>query len=440
MSDKGTKSDTAVQWPTAHFSAAAGIGALLLVGGLGVWGGSAQLSSAVIAPGEVRVASNRQVVQHRAGGTVAAIMARDGDVVRRGDIIMRLNDTQLRAKRAILQRGLDKNLARHARLSAERDGASEISFGANLVNLAPNQEKFSDLMNAEIRLFTARRDTHRESRAVLASRIAQIEHEIAGFEGQVAAAELQREIVQQETALQRQLLERGLERRIPLIERKLELARIERDLAAFRSDVAAARSRIGEHRISLNRLDATRLEEIVKELHEVDIEFLDLEDELRMVDDDLANINVTAPVDGIVHASTVHTPGAVISPAVPVVAVVPTAERLVIEVHVPPESIDDTHPGQHAIVRFPAFNARTTPELQGTVKRVSADRMVNEDNQRPYYAAEVTVPERELRRLNGGTLVPGMPAEVFVQTGQRTPLSYLLKPLSDHMRHAMREE
>ena len=336
MSDKGTNGGAAVQWPTAHFSAAAGIVALLLVGGLGVWGGSAQLASAVIAPGEVRVASNRQVVQHRAGGTVAAIMARDGEVVRRGDILFRLNDTQIRAKRAILQRRLDKNLARHARLTAERDGAPRIRFGENLVNRVPNDGEIPDLMNAEIRMFTARNDTHRESRAVLASRIAQIEHEIAGFHNQISAAEHQREIVRQETVLQRRMLERGLERRTPLIERTLDLARIDRDLAAFRSDIAAARSRIGEHRISLNRLDATRLEEIVAELREVDIEILDLEDELRMIDDDLAHINVTAPVDGIVHASTVHTPGAVIPPAAPVVAIVPTAERLVIEAHVPP--------------------------------------------------------------------------------------------------------
>ena len=412
----------------------------MLVGGLGVWGGSAQLASAVIAPGEVRVASNRQVVQHRAGGTVAAILARDGDLVRRGDILFRLNDTQLRARRAILQRRLDKSLLRHARLIAERDGALEIRFGETLFNRVPSQKVITNLMNAEIRLFAVRTDIHRESRAVLKSRIAQIEHEIAGFENQIAAAKHQQAIVQGEAAFQQQMLERGLERRNLLIERTLELARIERELAAFKSDIAAARSRIGEHRISLNRLDATRLEEVVAELREVDIEILDLDDELRMVDDDLANIHVTAPVDGIVHASTVHTPGAVIQPAAPVVAIVPSAERLIIEAQVPPASIDDIHRGQTAIVRFPAFNARTTPELTGTVERVSADRMMDNENRRSYYAAVVTVPARELQRLSGRTLIPGMPAEVFVRTGERTPLGYLLKPLSDHIRHAMREE
>ena len=440
MTDSGSSPDPSRAWPTRRFSIATAIAALALVGGFGGWAGFAELAGAVIAPGEVRVASNRQVVQHRFGGTVAEILARDGDSVRAGDVLLRLNDTRLKAERAILQRRLDRSRARGTRLVAERDGVEGISFSADLLARAGHDTDLADLMSGEARLFDARTGTHMEERAQLGSRIVQIEHEIAGFENQIAAANRQKAIVREEVRIQRGLHEQGLAGRTPLVERQLEAADIDRDLASFASRIAGARSRIGEHRISLGRLDAERLEEIVTELRELDAQILDLEDELLKVDDELSGIDVTAPVDGIVHASTDHTPGAVIRPADPVLAIVPLADRLVVEARVAPASIDEIHYEQVAVVRFPAFNARTTPELAGVVERVSPDRMLDEVTGEPYYAVEVAVPTHELDRLDGHPLIPGMPAEVFVRTSERTPLSYLVKPLSDHLRRALREE
>ena len=357
-----------------------------------------------------------------------------------GEVLLRLNDTQLRAERTILQRRLDKGRVRRARLVAERDGAEAISFGADLLARAERGTDLAELMAGETRLFKARTSTYLESWALLQSRITQIEHEIAGFEGQIAAATRQNAIVRAEMDIQRDMFERGLERRTPLVDRQLEAARIDRDLASFASRIAGSRSRIGEHRISLSRLDAERLEAVVTELRELDVEILDLEDELLAVDDELSDIDVTAPVDGIVHASTVHTPGAVIRPADSVLAIVPQAERLVVEARVAPASIDDIRHDQAAMVRFPAFNARTTPELAGVVERVSPDRMVDEVAGQHYYAVEIAVSPGELERLDGRSLIPGMPAEVFVRTAERTPLSYLVKPLSDHLRRALRED
>lgn len=295
-------------------------------------------------------------------------------------------------------------------------------------------------MSGQTRLLAARSDTHREARAQLRSRISQIDDEIDGFEIQIAAGNRQNEILRAEIRTLRGLYERGLTMRPLLVERQLEAAGIDRDLASFASQIAGARSRIGEKRIALARMNAERLEKIVTELRELEIQIPDLEDELSKIDDELSGIDVAAPVGGIVHGSIVHTTGAVIRPADPVLAIVPSAERLIVEARVAPESIDELHLDQTAVVRFPAFNARTTPELSGTVARVAADRTVDQVTGQPYYAVEVAVPPREIERLDGLALIPGMPAEIFMRTAERTPLSYLLKPLTDHLRRAMREE
>ena len=427
-------------WPAKRYSVVAATAALALTCGLGGWAAFAELAGAVIAQGEVRVASNRQVVQHRFGGTVEAIMARDGDIVHAGQILLRLNDARLKAERAILQRRLDNGHARRARLIAERDGAGEISFNADIRARARHDKDLAELLSGQIRLLAARTATHRESRALIDSRIVQIRDEIAGYRNRMEAARRQEEILRPEIETQRSLYERGLVRRARLIELQLESVRLDRDLAAFASEIAGARSRIGENRVALNRLEAERLERIVIELRELDTQTLDLEDELSKIDDELSGIDIVAPVDGIVHASTVHTASAVIRSAEPVLAIVPLAEQLIVEARIEPASIDRIRRDQPAMVRFPAFNARTTPELEGRVRRVSADRMIDQIVGQPYYVVEVTVAADELERLDGRALIPGMPAEVFVRTDTRTPLSYLLKPLSDHLRHALRED
>ena len=441
MTDAGAKPDAASGWPVWRYSIAAAIATGALVGVLGGWAAFADLAGAVIAPGEVRVASNRQIVQHRFGGTVAEILVHDGDVVRAGDVLLRLNDTRLRAERAILQRHLDGSRAQRARLVAERDNASTISFGVDLLARAGRDPALADLMSGQTRLLAARSDTHREARAQLESRIDQIENEIDGFESQIAAGNRQSEIVRGEIRTLRGLYERGLTMRPLLVERQLEAAGIDRDLAAFASQIAGARSRIGENRIALARLNAERLE---TDRHGAPrTRNPDTGSRGRAVQNRRRTLRHRRRRAGGRHRAwpraCIHT-GAVIRPADPVLAIVPSAERLIVEARVAPESIDELHLDQTAVVRFPAFNARTTPELSGTVARVAADRTVDQVTGQPYYAVEVAVPPREIERLDGLALIPGMPAEIFMRTAERTPLSYLLKPLTDHLRRAMREE
>ena len=316
----------------------------------------------------------------------------------------------------------------------------QIAFDPELIARSRSDEELAALMSGEAQLFEARTRTYLEERAQLEIRVEQIGHEITGLEGQTNAANRQRTIINEEMEIQKGLHEKGLAGRTQLIERRLEAVRVERELAAITSRIAEARSRIGETQISLARLAAERLEQIVTELRELEIESLDLMDEIRKVDDELASIDVTAPVTGVVHASRIHTQGAVIGAGGEVLAIVPLAERLLVEARVPTTSIDEVRLDQEAQVRFPAFNPRTTPELIGKVERISADRMVDEATAEAYYEVDVEIPAQQVERLEGRRLIPGMPTEVFMRTSPRTPLSYLVTPLTEHVSRAMREE
>ncbi len=426
-------------WATKRYSWLATLAAAVLLGGLGGWATLAELSGAVIALGEVRVERNRQVVQHPFGGSVGEILVRDGDRVNAQDVLLRLDATRLKAERAIVQNRLDESRARQARLRAERDGEASIPYAEDLVTRAAEHLDVAEMLKGQERLFQARAATHSRAQAQLRSRIAQIRDEITGLEGQVAAATKQSEIVREDLVRLERVLAKGYVRRERVINLRLEETRINRDIASFVSQIAAAHSRIGENEIALVRLDAERIEEIVTELRDLGAQLSELQDELVKIDDQLSRTEIRAPVTGVVHASMVHTIGAVIQPAQPILFIVPQAEELIVEVRVKPESIDQLQFDQAVTVRFPAFNSRTTPELEGTIRKISADRIIDEASGLAYYLAEVFIAPQELRRLAGLSLIPGMPAEAHIRTTTRTPLSYLLKPLLDNLQRALRE-
>lgn len=426
-------------WATKRYSLMAALAAVALLGGLGGWAALAELSGAVIALGEVRVERNRQVVQHSFGGSVGEILVRDGDRVNAQDVLLRLDATRLKAERAIVQNRLDESRARQARLRAERDGEASIPYAEDLVTRAAEHPGVAEILKGQERLFQARAATHSRAQAQLRSRIAQIRDEITGLEGQVAAATKQRTIIREDLVRLEGVLAKGYVRRERVINLRLEETRINRDIASFISQIAAAHSRIGENEIALVRLDAERIEEIVTELRDLGAQLSEFQDELVKIDDQLSRTEIRAPVSGVVHASAVHTIGAVIQPAQPILFIVPQAEELIVEVRVEPESIDQLQFGQAVTVRFPAFNSRTTPELEGTIRKISADRIIEEASGLTYYLAEVFITPQELRRLAGLNLIPGMPAEAHIRTTTRTLLSYLLKPLLDNFQRALRE-
>ena len=427
-------------WQTLAISRTAVAAAIALVAGIGGWATLAEIDGAVLGQGEVRIASHRQTVQHRFGGTVEGILARDNDFVNAGDILLRLNDTRAKAAHAIALRRLDSGEALLSRLSAERDETEKPAYPTRLLERAAAEPAVARLLANETALLQARNRSFAEQYAGLQNRIVQTQQEVAGLERQRIATEKQQTLITAKLNAQTTLIDLQLAPRAAATDHRLELATIERDLAALDSDAARARTRIAETQIAIAQLEAARIESLATQIRETEATIPDLHDELRTIEDELASINVIAPVSGIVHASSVHTAGAVLTAAEPVLSIVPQNTALIIEARIATTDIDAVPIGSNATVRLPAFNMRTTPELAGTVSKVAPDRTLDEESNIAHYIIEIAVEQRELARLEDRELLPGMPTEILVPTSGRTPLSYLMKPITDHLSHAWRED
>lgn len=434
--DKRTESD----WSTTKFGWAAWAGAIALLAGVGGWGGWAELEGAVIAPGEVRLASDRQVVQHRFGGTVTQILARNNDLVQRGDTLLRTNNTKARTELDTSKRRLDEERARIARLEAEIEDRTTIAFPADLRARARAGAILKETLANEGRLHEAQRQASMRGRAEFDSRIKQLEHEIEGLEDQKNAGTRQLALLREQMKAERSLAERALTPRTRVLEMEIEEARVTGALAGHVSGIAARRDEITATVHHRERTEAERRAAALGEAQETRARIEDLINRIEAIEDELGHSDVTSPVDGVVHGSKVHTIGQVLSRGETVMEIVPQGAPMIIDTRVQTTVIDNLTHGQSANVRFPAFNSRTTPEVEGTVARISADRSIEDTNGEPYYTVEVQITPEEIGKLNGQDLLPGMPAEVFIRTVRRTPLSYMMKPITDHLARAWREE
>jgi multidrug efflux pump subunit AcrA (membrane-fusion protein) len=390
---------------------------LVTFGGLGTWATLMPLAGAVIAPGVVTVQSNRKTVQHLEGGIVTQILVRDGDVVETGELLIQLDRTRAQASVSILGGELDLLRSREARLLAERDGRPEIAFPPALEARAREDANVAELVRGQRLLFEARRASLDGESELLVQRVGQYEDEIAGLQQQSLSKDRQIEIVEDELEGLHALYERGFESR----RRINELERLAEEL----------RGELGAH--------TTAIAQVVKELDEVQARFFDVSERQVAASDRMTRLEIRAPQSGIVVGMRAHTVGGVIGPGEPVLDIVPAGDELVIEARMRPEDIDKVRVGQTAIVRLSAFDQRTTPELEGTVISTSADRVVDETTGAAFFLVRSRISEGELEKLAELQLVPGMPAETFVQTGSRTVLSYLLKPFSDGVARALRE-
>ena len=416
-----------------------GLALVLLVGGFGLWSVTTEIAGAVVASGQVEVEQNRQVVQHPDGGVVADIHVKDGDLVEAGEPLLSLDGTLLRSELAIVEGQFFEILARRGRLEAERDDADTITFPEELTTIAAERAEIAALITGQERLFLSRRETEANEIEQLQRRRAQIASQIEGIAAQRAASDDQLRLIEQELADLQSLLDRGLTQagRVLALEReKARLAGAAGELDAARAE---AEGKVTEIDIEILKLGSTRREEANTELRELGYRELELAERRRALIEQIDRLEIRAPVSGIVHALQVTTPRSVIRAADPVLFLIPQDRPLVIAARVAPINVDEIQIGQEVTLHFSAFDSRTTPELFGQVARISADALTDEASQLSYYRTEVVLKPDEIDKLAGQAILPGMPVEVFIRTGERTPLAYLIKPLAEYFNRAFRE-
>ena len=411
---------------------------VLLAGGLGGWASTAEISGALIAPGSIVVESSVKKVQHPTGGVVGEVRAHDGDVVKAGDILVRLDDTVTKANLAIVTKNLDALLARGARLEAEQRGVDKIIFPPTLTNRADDPD-VKAIMSSETKLFEVRVNGRTGQKAQLHERITQLNEEISGLAAQEKAKDQEIELVQKELGGVSDLYDKHLVQLSRLTTLQRDAARLSGERAQYVASRAQAKGKITETELQIIQVDKDMISDVSKDLRETNDKIGEFIERKVTAEDQLRRADIRAPQSGMVLQSTVHTVGGVITAGDAIMLIVPQADDLQVEAKVNPQDIDKLQLGQKTLLRLSAFNQRTTPELNGVVTRVSPDVTTDQRTGQSYYTIRVSMPPEEVARLGEVKLIPGMPVEAFVQTGERTMLSYLIKPLSDQLMRAFRE-
>jgi membrane fusion protein, type I secretion system len=418
-----------------------GLTFLAIFGGtLGLWSVATTMSSAVIGPGQFVVDGSVKKVQHPTGGVVSQLLVREGDQVSEGDLLIRLDETVTRANLQVIVGQLDELLGRRARLEAERDGTEAMSIPAELSGRSSDPE-VTRIVASERKLFQARRSARESQRAQLNKRITQLQNEALGLQSQLGANSSETQIISEELKGVRELYTKQL---VPLVRvngLERQAVNLNGQKGQLTASIAQTEGKIAEIELQIMQIGEDLRAEAQKELREVQGKIAELSERRVAADDQLKRVELRAPNSGKVHQLAVHTIGGVISPAEPAMLIVPTKGELVVEARVMPQDRDQLQVGQNVMVRVHSSNQRNTPELKGTLSRIAADvsKDPNASNASPFYGVWVNVPSAELTRLRGLSIAAGMQAEVFIEAGSRSPLSYLLKPLTDQVSRAFKE-
>jgi len=426
---------------SARFPLVVGFAAvLLLLGGFGAWSVGVQIAGAIVAPGTVQVESERQVVQHPDGGVVGEILARDGDAVEAGDVLIRLDGTFLRSELAVVERQIAEIFARRVRLDAERDGADTLEFGRlpEFSLIAP--DVLEEQIEGQRSLFVARRTSLGQERKQLAEQQQQIRRQIEGTEAQLSALERQLALIERELGDVQTLFDQGLVQIQRLLELQREEARLHGEIGRLISSIAEAETRITELEIQSLRLVDGRREEAITRLRDLQYSEIELEERRISLMERQARLDVRAPVSGLVFGSRVFAVQSVVQAAEPMLYIVPGDQPLHVSARIEPRDIEQVYAGQDVTLMFTTFNQRTMPEVSGIVQRVSADAEADETTGQTFYEAILIPDEASLTAMPSVTLLPGMPVEAFLKTDDRTPLSYLTQPLAVYFNRAFREE
>ena len=431
--------DTTGGWRAGPFVLIGYAAVVLLLGSVALWGATARISGAVIASGTVEVAGSRQVVQHPDGGVVTEILARDGDLVAAGDVLLRLEGGRLEAELEIVEGQLFEVVAEEDRLVAQRDAADTVTFSAELMERAPDTPSIAELMVAQNAQFTARRDAVRKESDQLDERARQVRNQIEGLEAQDAAVVEQIAFTREELDSSESLLRQGLIQMARVMETRRDLSELSGAKGQVAAQIAENRARLAEIEIEKLKLIGAQQEEAIDALRDLEFREIELRARRRALQDDIARLDVRAPVAGVVYGSTADTLRGVIRAAEPILSIVPQDVDLIVRSRIEAGKVDQVHEGQEAVLRFPAFDARTTPEVAGRVAALSADVFTDERTGAPFYRVDIALTEAAEDALSELTLTPGMPVEAFISTDERTPLSYFVKPFTDYFTKAFRE-
>jgi len=413
------------------------VGALVI--GLGGWASTAQISGALIAQGSIVVDTNVKKVQHPTGGVVGELFVRDGDHVKAGDVLLRLDETVTRANLAIVNKGLVEFYARKARLAAERDGADTMAVPPELARCL-NEPDVKEALASERKLFELRHQDRLGQKQQLHERITQLQEQISGLAAQQAAKDKGIALTEQELQGVRDLWQKNLVQLNRLTSLQRDEARLDGERGQIIAQAAEVKGKIAEIQLQIIQVDQDLSSDVAKELREIDSKIGEYVERKITAEDQLKRTDIRAPQDGTVFQSTANTVGGVVAAGDPIMLIVPESDNLTVEVRVDPKDIDQIQFGQIVVLRFTSFNVRTTPEINGTVSRIGADTSTDQRTGQSYYLVRIAMPTQELKRLGDVKLTPGMPVEAFVQTGDRTMLSYLVKPLHDQLMRAFREK
>jgi membrane fusion protein, epimerase transport system len=412
---------------------------LVSFGGFAAWSALAPIGSAAVAPGVVTVESARKTVQNLAGGFVEEILVREGDQVSAGQLLVRLDDTESKAQLEMARGSYLALIAEEARLIAERDGNEAIRFPPDLLSLEEDA-RAKEAMAVQQRLFQSRRTALKGEKDVQTQRIEQLEEQIKGYEGLIASKEERSRLYDTEIKSMNKLFQKGFSDNSKLREWERLGAELDGEKSQHQSEIASARLRITETELQILQLERNFNTEVATRLQEVQPQIADQRERIRALGKTLERTDIRAPVAGAVVGLTVHTEGGVIKPGQDILGIVPQGDSLIVEAHVPPNDIDRVAPGLRADIRFTAFNVRTTPTVSGRVLTVSGDRIDDPSTHQPYYLARIQVPEEAMAKLQHISLVPGMSATVMINTGEQTLFGYLIKPITDRLATALRED
>jgi HlyD family type I secretion membrane fusion protein len=412
---------------------------IVAFGGFGGWAAFAPLRGAVVAPGQVKVESSRKTIQHLEGGIVGQILVKEGELVKRGQTLLVLESASVNANIAMLRDQFDTTQAQRARLTAEKNQLGKIDFPSGLVARA-RETNVAEIMLNETRLFNTRKNILSNEISLINGQIAQAQRESVALEQQISATDKTIGYLNEELRVNEALASKGFVAAPRLLEFKRALSQQDRSLGEYSADIERANQKVSELKLRIANLQYDYVKKAADELKQTQEKYFDLQERMRVPQDQLTRQTITSPVEGRVVGLKVHTVGGVIGAREPLMDIVPMNSDLLIEAKVRVDDIEEIHPDMDAEVRLTAYKQRVTPLVRGRVIDVSADSLIDEATHQPYYLAHIKVSAASIKEAGAHIeLYPGMPAEVYLLTKARTALDYLLEPILDTVRRSMRE-